>query len=75
MRRPYDRADLLEPDPDGSTPGGGAPAHGDPDLAVALQRCAEGDRGGVDVLRAWQGGQLRDVLLQRKAGTEGRRDS
>lgn len=66
MRRPHDRADLLEPDPDGSTPGGGpaAPVQGDPDLVAALERCAAGDRDGADALRAWQGGRLHDVLLR-----------
>jgi hypothetical protein len=64
MRRPHDRLDLLEPDPGGTIPGEGVPTPGDPALTAALERCAAGDRSGVDELRAWQGGRLRDVLLR-----------
>jgi hypothetical protein len=37
---------------------------GDPELAAALERCAARDSSGLEALRAWQGGRLRETLLR-----------
>lgn len=61
--RPRDAAGAAGGD-GGSGPAGPSADDAGASLAEALRRCAEGDRGGVEELRAWQGGRLRAVLLR-----------
>jgi hypothetical protein len=61
---PSDRDSAAQHRPTPASPPNRAVIDGDPALAAALQRCADGDPAGLAELRAWRGERLRATLLR-----------
>ena len=61
MRRPRDQENIVQL---GAVDDATASVPGAPSLEEALQRCADGDAGGLDVLEQWGGERMRGSLLR-----------